>query len=57
MKIHTKIAKLQMHDNLHKNVNENAFHSHFYANFHQFYEVQLKQLISYMLFNQFKIAV
>ena len=36
MKIWTKKAKLQMHENLHKNVNENitCFHSHFYANFH-----------------------
>ena len=25
MKIQTKIAKLQMHENLHKNVNENMF--------------------------------
>ena len=25
MKIRTKIAKLQMHENLHKNVNENIF--------------------------------
>ena len=25
MKIRTKIAKLQMHENLHKNVNENRF--------------------------------
>ena len=25
MKIRTKIAKLQMHENLHKNVNENMF--------------------------------
>ena len=25
MKIQTKIAKLQMHENLHKNVNENIF--------------------------------
>ena len=36
MKIRTKIAKLQMHENLHKNVNENMFHSHFYENFHEF---------------------
>ena len=36
MKIRTKIAKLQMHDNLHKNVNETCFHSHFYANFLEF---------------------
>ena len=25
LKIQTKIAKLQMHENLHKNVNENVF--------------------------------
>ena len=31
-KIWTKIAKLQMHENLHKNVNEPQF----YANFHEF---------------------
>ena len=31
MKIQTKIAKLQMHENLHKNVN-----SHFYTNFLEF---------------------
>ena len=36
MKIRTKIAKLQMHENLNKNVNENMFDSHFYANFHEF---------------------
>ena len=57
-KIWTKIAKLQMHENLHKNVN-------FYANFHEFYEEQLMLqicyiltlLISYMVFNPFKMAV
>ena len=43
MKIRTKIAKLQMHENLHKNVNENMFSFTFYAHFHEFYEGQLKQ--------------
>ena len=36
MKIQTKIAKLQMHENLHKNVNENMFSFTVYANFHDF---------------------
>ena len=48
MKIRTKIAKLQMPENLHNNVNENMFHSQFYANFHMsFYEGQLKHQIGY----------
>ena len=34
MKIQTKIAKLQMHENSHKNRNENKIHSHFYSNVH-----------------------
>ena len=34
MKIRTKKAKLQMHENLHKNVNENKFSFTFYAIFH-----------------------
>ena len=49
-----------MHENLRQNVNEHMFSSHFYANFQEFYhvyKVQLKQLISYMIFNPFKIAV
>ena len=49
------LANLQMHKNS----------QHFYANFHEFYERQLKQqicfsftqLISYMGFNPFKMAV
>ena len=63
MKIGTKIAKLQMHENLHKNVNETCcFHSHFYVNFHEFYEGQLKQQMHYTViflyaFNPFKIPV
>ena len=36
MKIQTKIAKLQMHENMHKNVNENIFIHIFNANFHEF---------------------
>ena len=32
MKIRTKIAKLQMHENLHKNVNENMFSFTFLCN-------------------------
>ena len=40
MKIRTKLAKFQIHENLHKNVL-----SHFYANFHEFYEEQSKQQI------------
>ena len=51
MKSGTKKLKLQMHENLHQNVNENI------QIFMSFYEVQLKQLISYMLFNPFKIRV
>ena len=34
-KIRTKIAKLQMHENLHENV-KTCFHSHFYTNFLEF---------------------
>ena len=33
MKIGTKIAKLQMHENLHKNVNENMFSFTFLCKF------------------------
>ena len=33
MKIRTKLAKLQMHENLHKNVNENI---HVFPSFHDF---------------------
>ena len=40
MNIRTKIAKLQMHENLHKNVNENMF-----SFLYNFYEGQLKQQI------------
>ena len=55
MKIRTKKAKLQMHENLQKNVNENMFKQLFMS----FYEVKLKQricysfilLISHMVFN------
>ena len=46
-KIRTKIAKLQIHENLHKNVNENMFSFTFYANFREFHEGQLKQQICY----------
>ena len=60
MKIHSKIPKLQMHENLHKNVNENTF-SHFYAIFHEFLKQQIcysfTLLISCMVFNPFKMAV
>ena len=52
MKIRTKIAKLQMHENLHKK---------FYTNFHEFYEGQLKPKNMLQLytanFNIFKMAV
>ena len=40
MKIRTKIAKLQIHENLLKMGMKTCFHSHFYANFHEFYEEQ-----------------
>ena len=61
MKIQTKIAKLQVHENLYKSVNENMFSFTFLYKF----SWQLKQLlcysisllISYMLFNAFKMAV
>ena len=46
MEIGTKIAKLQMHENLHKNVNENmfSFTIHIFMQFFtSFYEGQLKQ--------------
>ena len=33
MKLRTKIAKLQMHENLHKNVNENMFSFTFLCKF------------------------
>ena len=36
MKIRTKIAKLQMHENVHKNVNENTFSFIFCTNFDEF---------------------
>ena len=57
MKIRTKIAKLQMHENFVKNENE----TYFYENFHEFNGEHLKQqifysltlLISYMVFNPF----
>ena len=42
MKIRTKIAKLQMHENLHKNVNENMFSFTFYAHFHEFLRRTIK---------------
>ena len=45
MKIRTKIAKLQMHENLHKHVNENVFIHIFMQMFMSFYEEQLKQQI------------
>ena len=48
MKIRTKIAKLQMHENLHKNVNENKFHI-FKQIFMSFYDGLLKQQICYSL--------
>ena len=60
MKIQTKIQKLQMHENLHKNM------IHIFMQFFMsFYGGQLKQqicysfilLISYMVYNQFKMAV
>ena len=48
MKIRTKIAKLQMHENLHKNVNENVFSFTFFMKFFMsFYKVQFKQQICY----------
>ena len=36
MKVWTKIAKLQMHENLHKNVNENMFSFTFLCDLHEF---------------------
>ena len=58
MKIQTKMAKLQMHDNLHKTVNENRFSFLIFMQiFMSSYEWQLKQLISYMLLNPFKMVV
>ena len=36
MKIQTKIAKLQMHENMHKNVNENMFSFTFLYKFSEF---------------------
>ena len=36
MKIHSKIPKLQMHENLHKNVNENMLSFTFLCNFSEF---------------------
>ena len=65
MKIHTKITKLQMHENVHKNVNENMFSFTFYAHFHEFLRRAIKAtnallcqfLINIMLFNPFKMAV
>ena len=49
MKIQTKIAKLQMHENLHKNVIENMFSFTFFMQiFMSFYDGQIKQqIISY----------
>ena len=46
MKIQTKIAKLQMHENLHKNVNENMFSFTFLYKFS--FKGQLEQLIPYI---------
>ena len=59
MEIRSKIRKLQTHENLHKNVNENVFSFwHILMQiFMSFYEAQFKQLVSYMLFHPFKIAV
>ena len=60
MKIWTKIAKLQMYENLQKKMwMKTCFHSHFYAFCPRFYKEQLKQqicysfilLISHMVFN------
>ena len=46
MKIKTKLANLQMHENLYKNVNENMFT--FLCKFSLvFYERQLKEQICY----------
>ena len=47
IKIQTKIAKLQIHENCIKMWMKTCFHSHFYANFHEFYERQSKQHICY----------
>ena len=47
MKIRTKIAKLQIHENLHKNVNEKMFSFTSLCKFYEFYEGQLKQQIFY----------
>ena len=64
MKIRTKIAKLQMHENLYKNVNEITFSFTFLCIFSEFFEGQLKQQICwlytanfYMVFNPFKMSV
>ena len=47
LKIRTKIAKIQIHENLHKNLNENMFSFTFLCIFHEFDECQSKQQICY----------
>ena len=61
MKIRTKIAKLQMHENVHKNVRENMFLFTFLCKFSWVFMMGIcysfTLLISYMVFNLFKMAV
>ena len=47
MKIRTKIAKLQIHENLHKNVNENMFSFTFLCKFSQVFKKGNKQQMLY----------
>ena len=61
MKIRIKIdlVKLQMHEHVHKNVNENMFSFTFLCIFSQVFVryATFALLISYMVFNPFKMAV
>ena len=58
MKIRTKIAKLQIYENLHKNVNENMFSFTFLCKWNGHLKQQMLYTANFdMLFNQFKSAV
>ena len=64
MKIRTKIEKLKMHENLHKTVNENMscfvfihIFMQIFMSFHEGICYSFTLLISYMVFNPFKMAV
>ena len=63
MKIQTKIAKLQVHENLYKNVNENMFSFTLLDKVSWVFVKGNKSnrcltlLISYMVFNPFKLSV